>query len=470
MPLYTPEAFHELSRLWVTTGWALKYPYTFSWMGRPVIQLPEDMITVQEVIYRVKPDVIVETGVAHGGSLVFSASLCRAMGRGRVIGVDIEIRPHNRSAIEAHELFDLITLVEGSSVAPEVVAEVRDQIGPDETVLVILDSNHSYAHVAAELEAYAPLVTAGSYIVATDGVMEWRGGRAPGEPGWSTDNPKQAAADWQAANPDFVLEDPPPFVVQREPAERAHHPLAGFVPCAVAEPRSPGRSGDGQHPVEGHLGPLGHLGIDGDRLTTRPSTRFSSTQARWGASMRNMVEHGQISGSSDTIVLSGVSASRRCTRWISVATAMVEPAGAASTAWMMKSVEPTWSASSHTSWAHSGWAMTMPSGCSARKASTWAGPEALVDRAVALPQQEGGLLGLDVVEAAQVEAGVPHPHVGLGEAHLVAGVAAQVLVGEEQHLAPAGAAVGRGRRRPTRARPGRWSRCTPRRRARPRTP
>ena len=126
-------------------------------------------------------------------------------------------------------------------------------------------------------------------------------------------------------------------------------------------------------------------------------------------------------------------------------TAMTEPAGAASTARMMKSVEPTWSASSHTSWAHSGWATTMPSGCSARNAVDVLGPEALVHRAVALPQQEGGVLDVGLGEAAELEARVPHPHVVVGEAHGQAGVAAEVLVGEEQHLVAAGAAVGLGR-------------------------
>ena len=224
LDLYSTEAFHELSRVWVTTGWALKYPYGFSWMGRPIIQLPEDMITVQEVIYRVKPDVIVETGIAHGGSLIFSASLCRAMGRGRVIGVDIDIRAHNREAIEAHEMFELIELIEGSSTAPEIVDQVRRQIGPDETVLVILDSNHLRQHVLDELDAYAGLVTAGSYIVATDGVMEWLTDVPRGEATWDTDNPKVAVEQWLPAHPEFVLEDPPPFVFSETPiTERITH-------------------------------------------------------------------------------------------------------------------------------------------------------------------------------------------------------------------------------------------------------
>ena len=111
LDLYSKEAFELISREWLKVGWNQKYPYTFAWLGRPIIQIPEDMIRTQEVIYRVRPDVIVETGVAHGGSLIFYASLCRLMGRGRVVGIDIEIRPHNRQAIEAHEMSPLIALV-----------------------------------------------------------------------------------------------------------------------------------------------------------------------------------------------------------------------------------------------------------------------------------------------------------------------------------------------------------------------
>src|SRR5262245_19208614 len=111
LELYSPEAFEHLSRQWIRVGWNEKYQYTFSWLGRPIIQLPEDIVRVQEVIYRVKPDVIIETGVAHGGSLVLYASLAKAFGRGRVIGIDIEIRPHNRAAIESHPLASLITLI-----------------------------------------------------------------------------------------------------------------------------------------------------------------------------------------------------------------------------------------------------------------------------------------------------------------------------------------------------------------------
>src|SRR6202022_4695269 len=130
-----------------------QFPPPSPWRGRPIIQHPEDMVRLAEVIYSVKPDVIIETGIAHGGSLVYYASLLKAMGRGRVIGVDIEIRPHNRAAMEAHELKPMITMIEGSSIDPGIVAKVKSHVKPSETVLLILDSNHSKAHVAAELEA-----------------------------------------------------------------------------------------------------------------------------------------------------------------------------------------------------------------------------------------------------------------------------------------------------------------------------
>src|SRR3712207_3128643 len=154
--LYSPRAFEVISELWVKVGWDQKYSYTFTWMGRPIIQLPEDLVRTQEVLFRVRPDVIVETGIAHGGSLVFYASLTKALGKGRVVGVDIEIRQSNREAILAHPLSSLITLVEGDSTAPDVIRHVRSLIAPGETVLVILDSNHTRAHVLAELEAYHP--------------------------------------------------------------------------------------------------------------------------------------------------------------------------------------------------------------------------------------------------------------------------------------------------------------------------
>ncbi len=206
--LYTREAFELISEQWLAVGWNQKYPYTFSWMGRPIIQLPEDMVRIQEAIYRVRPDVIVETGVAHGGSLIFYASLCRAMNHGRVVGIDIEIRPHNRRAIEAHEMKPLITLIEGSSIDPQIVRQVHALVKPDETTLVILDSNHTKQHVAAELEAYHDLVKPGSYIVATDGSMKDLFDVPRGNPEWAWDNPTAAAADFAGQHTEFILEQP----------------------------------------------------------------------------------------------------------------------------------------------------------------------------------------------------------------------------------------------------------------------
>lgn len=206
--LYSREAFEVLSHVWLKVGWNEKYPYTFSWLGRPVIQLPEDILRIQEVIYRVKPDVIIETGVAHGGSLILYASLCKAIGKGRIIGVDIEIRKHNRQAIEAHELSSFITLIEGNSIDPQVVTRVANLVNPRDTVLVILDSNHTKQHVAAELESYSSLVTLDSYIVATDGSLEFLDDVPRGAANWRTDNPATAAREFAAKHPEFVLEQP----------------------------------------------------------------------------------------------------------------------------------------------------------------------------------------------------------------------------------------------------------------------
>lgn len=208
LPLYSDEAFDLISHQWLKVGWNQKYPYSFSWMGRPIIQLPEDMVRTQEVLYRVRPDVIVETGIAHGGSLIFYASLCKAMGRGRIIGVDIEIRPHNRKAIEAHELASYLTLIEGSSVDPIVVGRVKSLIKPGEKVLVILDSNHTKQHVAQELEAYHDLVAPGSYIVATDGSMKDLHDVPRGHPEWTWDHPTAAALEFSRRHPEFVVEQP----------------------------------------------------------------------------------------------------------------------------------------------------------------------------------------------------------------------------------------------------------------------
>ena len=229
LALYSKDAFEVISQLWLKVGWNEKYSYTFSWMGRPVIQLPEDMIRIQEVIYRVKPDVIIETGVAHGGSLIYYASLCKAMEKGRVIGVDIEIRPQNRKAIEEHFLYPIITLIEGNSVAPDIVDQVKSRIKLGEVVLVILDSLHTKEHVLAELEAYHDLVAPGSYIVATDGIMRLVADVPRGESNWDENNPSSAAMDFVENHPDFTIEQPSWLFNESNLSENITHCPNGFL-------------------------------------------------------------------------------------------------------------------------------------------------------------------------------------------------------------------------------------------------
>lgn len=208
LDLYSDEAFAVLSQQWLKVGWNQKYSYSFTWLGRPIIQLPEDMMRIQEVIYRLQPSVIVETGIAHGGSLIFYATLCHALGKGRVIGVDIDIRPGNRHALEQHPLISYIRLIEGSSTHPDTVARVKACINPEDSVLVVLDSNHSYQHVMNELNTYAVLVTPASYLVVTDGIMRDLYDVPTGQTSWEADNPARAAEDFVATHSGFVLETP----------------------------------------------------------------------------------------------------------------------------------------------------------------------------------------------------------------------------------------------------------------------
>ncbi len=162
-----------LSRVWLREITPYKYTYNFKWMGRPIIQLPQDMIALQELVWQIKPDLIIETGIAHGGSIVYSASLLELLGGdGLVVGIDIDIRPHNRQAIEDHPMMKRIRLVEGSSIAPETVAEVRKLAEGRQRILVLLDSNHTHEHVLGELKAYAPLVKAGSYVIVYDTLVD----------------------------------------------------------------------------------------------------------------------------------------------------------------------------------------------------------------------------------------------------------------------------------------------------------
>lgn len=149
-----------------------QYSYNFKWMGRPIIQYPQDMIAMQEIIWDLQPDLIIETGIAHGGSLIYYASLLELIGKGTVLGIDIDIREHNRNEIEKHPMFKRIKMIQGSAVDENIVAQVTAEAKGKEKVLVVLDSNHTHEHVLDELRFYAPLVTPGSYIVVFDTIVE----------------------------------------------------------------------------------------------------------------------------------------------------------------------------------------------------------------------------------------------------------------------------------------------------------
>jgi cephalosporin hydroxylase len=204
-----------------------RYSYNFSWLGRPVIQYPQDLVALQEIVWRVRPDLIVETGIAHGGSLVFSASMLELLGGDReAVGVDIEIRPHNREAIEAHAMASRITMVEGSSVDEDVVAQVRERAAGKERVLVVLDSNHTHDHVARELELYGDLVTPGSYLVVMDTVIEDMPAEAfPDRPWGPGNNPKTAVHEF--------LERTDRFEIDREISDKLLITVApdGYLKC-----------------------------------------------------------------------------------------------------------------------------------------------------------------------------------------------------------------------------------------------
>lgn len=184
-----------------------QYSYNFSWMGRPIIQYPQDMIAMQELIWEIKPDLIIETGIAHGGSLIFYASLLELIGNGEVLGIDIDIRDHNRKEIEAHPMYKRIRMIQGSSVDETIVKEVKKAAAGKSRVLVCLDSNHTHEHVLRELMFYAPFVTKGSYLVVFDTIVEdlpdnYLPGRA-----WSRgDNPKTAVYEFLKTNPQFEID------------------------------------------------------------------------------------------------------------------------------------------------------------------------------------------------------------------------------------------------------------------------
>lgn len=216
----------DLSRIWLRDTLQHRYTYNFSWLGRPIIQYPQDIVTMQELIWSIKPDLIIETGIAHGGSLIFSASmlaqldLCEAIegentmftpskSKRKVLGIDIDIRSHNRAAIEAHPMASRIQMIQGSSIAAETIEQVRNIAENYNRVLVCLDSNHTHEHVLAELEAYAPLTSVGSYCVVFDTIIEdLPNSLYPDRPWSKGNNPKTAVWEYLKTHSEFVIDKP----------------------------------------------------------------------------------------------------------------------------------------------------------------------------------------------------------------------------------------------------------------------
>jgi cephalosporin hydroxylase len=184
-----------------------QYSYNFSWLGRPIIQYPQDMLAMQEIIWEIKPDLIIETGIAHGGSLIYYASLLELIGEGEVLGIDIDIRDHNKKEIEKHPLFKRIKMIEGSSISQEIVNKVKTLAVGKQRILVCLDSNHTHEHVLQELELYAPFVTQGSYIVVFDTIVEdLPDNYLPGRAWARGDNPKTAVWEFLKKNDHFTID------------------------------------------------------------------------------------------------------------------------------------------------------------------------------------------------------------------------------------------------------------------------
>jgi cephalosporin hydroxylase len=207
------DALRAAAAQFMQASTAPKYSYNFSWLGRPIIQYPQDIVAMQELIWAIQPELIIETGIAHGGSLIFSASMlelnaaCGGPPDAQVLGIDIDIRAHNRAAIEAHPMFRRIAMIEGSSIAADVVAQVRSRAAGLQRVLVCLDSNHTHEHVLAELEAYAPLTSVGSYCVVFDTIVDdLPAGTYPDRPWGPGDNPKTALLAYLKDHPEFEID------------------------------------------------------------------------------------------------------------------------------------------------------------------------------------------------------------------------------------------------------------------------
>lgn len=196
------------SQQWFIEASNYKYSYNFDWLGLPIIQFPQDIVAIQEIIWNTKPDIIIETGIARGGSLILSASILHMLnGNGKVVGIDVDIRPHNRMAVENHPLAFRISMLEGSSIDESILNQVKAQINANDKVMVILDSNHTHEHVFKELELYAPLVTKGNYLVVMDTVVEdMPNNYYPNRPWGHGNNPKTAVHAFLENNDEFEID------------------------------------------------------------------------------------------------------------------------------------------------------------------------------------------------------------------------------------------------------------------------
>lgn len=198
----------KLARAFMNKSMQDRYPYNFDWLGRPIIQYPEDMYAIQELIWKVKPDLVIETGIARGGSLILSASILECVGgKGRVLGIDIDIRSHNKKRIQEHRMYKRISMIEGSSTDPTVLERVRRFSKGRKRILVFLDSNHSHDHVLRELKLYSPLVTKGSYIVVFDTIAEFlTKGVIKNRPWGRGNSPWTAVRTFLRENKNFVVD------------------------------------------------------------------------------------------------------------------------------------------------------------------------------------------------------------------------------------------------------------------------
>ena len=225
------EALHRQTLSWMQSISAHQYPYNFEWLGRPIIQVPQDILAMQELIWQVKPDLIIETGIAHGGSLIFSASMLALLdmteaiekgvsfdpssGARKVLGIDIDIREHNRVAIETHPMASRIQMIQGSSVDPRIVEQVKDISSNYRSILICLDSNHTHDHVLSELEAYAPLTTIGSYCIVFDTLIEdMPADMFPDRPWGPGNNPKTAVWEYLKSHSEFEIDKGIPHKLQ----------------------------------------------------------------------------------------------------------------------------------------------------------------------------------------------------------------------------------------------------------------